>query len=283
MNLVSTGLTKGLAGLQKLGGLILPSLARAGDFASLSPPIKLAIRLLILAVVLVILGVINQVAGIKSIVAPPERIKFVGLIWLPLLFFLVLVFCWLIAWLWGQVGPDRSETSFPDIDRAWNEAVQALDRAGISLNEVPVFLILGRPQGSEGAFFDGAELLLKVRGQPDRDDAPLRVYANREAIFVTCTEASVMGRQAVILGTSEFEAPISNATESLSHFGTFCRVPEHQPDGGRNRRRRGDHGPGSAGRARAGPIALGRTSGVGAPGRGPRRAPIDDLATDIAA
>jgi hypothetical protein len=40
---------------------------------------------------------------------------------------------------------------------------------------------------------------LPVGGVPSRADAPLRVYANRDAIFVTCAGASLLGRQAAIL------------------------------------------------------------------------------------
>ena len=220
MNPVIGGLGKAWAGLKKLAGLVLPVFASAGDFAGWSPAARLAVRLVVLAVVLVGLGVVNWLLKLPAVVDPPEGWEFLARAWLPLLFVLASAFCWLAAWLWGQRGPDRVETSFPDIDRAWGEAVQALDRAGISLHELPMFLVLGRPQGPEGAFFDGAELMLKVRGQPDRDDAPIRVYANREAIYVSCASASVLGRQAAILGASEFEAPAPGGGESLSQYGT---------------------------------------------------------------
>ena len=83
--------------------------------------------------------------------------------------------------------------------------------------------MLGRPQGTEEALFEGAELPLKVRGQPARDDAPIRVYAARDAIYVTCGGASLLGLHPAVLDPSEFEAPAPDAslTGTEAEFMTF--------------------------------------------------------------
>ena len=215
---------RGVSGVRKAGGLMLPMFARPGDFAGLGPGARLALRLLAFAVTLAILAGVNRALELNVHLEPPRGLDSLGHVWLPLLFLLSSAFCWLVARLWGLLGPDRVESSFPDIERAWREAVQALDGAGIGLDESPLFLVVGRSQGPERALFDGAELPLKVRGQPGRDDAPLRVYASREAIYVTCAAASALGRQASILGSLEFESsePAAHpAGETGAQFGTF--------------------------------------------------------------
>jgi IcmF-related N-terminal domain len=208
-----------LAGLRKIGGLVLPIFADPGDFVGLGPGALWGLRLLALVLTLVVLAAINILSELHRFLEPPVGLDFLGSLWLPLLFLLIYVFCGLAWWLWSQFGPESDGATFPDIERAWREAVQSLERAGIGLNEMPLFLVLGRPQGPEGALFDGAELQLQVRGQPSREDSPLRVYASREAIFVTCPEASALGGQSTALESSEFEAPAPSAEEA--EFMTF--------------------------------------------------------------
>ncbi len=207
-----------IAGIKKVVGLVLPMFANARDFASLGPAALWALRLLALVVTLVVLGVINYYCQLHLYLEPPVPLTFLGRLWLPLLFLLLYVFGWLAWWFWRQLGSAHEGASFPDIERSWAEAVQALERAGIRLSDTPLFLILGRPQGSEAALFDGAELSLKVRGQPARDDAPIRVYANREAIYVTCAGASVLGMNAATVEPLEEEAPAEVADEEANYM-----------------------------------------------------------------
>src|SRR5205807_2466832 len=95
----------------------------------------------------------------------------------------------LLKGLWDLLGAEE-ESSFPDIDEAWDQAVRALSREGISLNDVPLFVVLGKPVGTEEALFTASGLNLSVRGAPHRD-APVRVYGNRDGVYVTCPGASL--------------------------------------------------------------------------------------------
>lgn len=119
--------------------------------------------------------------------------------WLPILWGLVYILAWLGWWLWRLLGPEEDLIEFPDIEQAWDEAVRSLHQNGIELTDAPLFFLLGRPKAEEEATFAAAQLQLKVSGAPTRPDAPLHVYAGREAIFVTCPGASLLGRQAAIL------------------------------------------------------------------------------------
>src|SRR5262249_52741041 len=75
----------------------------------------------------------------------------------------------------------------------------ALEREGIDVTEVPLFLVLGRPIEGEQGLFQAAQLQLVVNHVPSRTDAPLHVYANRDSVYVSCAGTSLLGRQAAVL------------------------------------------------------------------------------------
>ena len=219
-----TVIERGTDALKKVAGLVFPMFARARDFATLGVAALWGLRLAALATVLGLLAALNAALGLSPSLKAPQPLKQA---WLPLLFLLIYAFLWLVRWFWSQLGPEREEEGFPDIDRAWDEARLALDRAGVELNECPVFLVVGRPQGAEEVLFDAAGLHLKVRGQPGRDDAPIRVYANRDAIFVTCAGASVLGRHSAAQDDAEFVVP-APAVAVAEHQTEFMTLTDFQ-------------------------------------------------------
>jgi hypothetical protein len=154
------------------------------------------LHLLLLAAVLVGLWYLNRALGVDRLLRSgwPALHAF----WLPLLFLILYVLAWLGAWLWQLTGPDVVGWEYPDINIAWDEAVSALAAAGIDLRRVPLFLVLGRPEGAEDALFLGTELKLRVWNAPRFPGSPLRVYATNDAVFVTCAGASVLGRQTTL-------------------------------------------------------------------------------------
>jgi hypothetical protein len=190
------GLLTGIVnGLRWLAGLVLPFFAKARDFQGMGPALRWAIHILLVAAILVGLYFLNQLPKIYNNLTRPEIVR---AYWLPLLFIIVYVLGWLGWWLWRLLQPEEIY-SFPDIDAAWEEALAGLHHQGIDLTEAPLFLVLGRPAGGEAALFQATQLSLAVGGTPSRLDAPLHVYANRDAIFVTCAGASLLGRQAALL------------------------------------------------------------------------------------
>ena len=199
---------------KKVGGLVFPMFARTRDFASLSLAQLWALRAAALTTVLGLLWGINS--QFEWLIKGPWHT--VNSLWLPLVFLLMYVLLWLAQWYWSQLSPNRQDANFPDIDRAWGEVLQALARAGLSLQEAPLFLVLGRTQSPEPVLFNAAGLHLKLRGVPDRDDAPVRVYASRDAIYLTCGGASVLGQFVAPPDEAEFEAtriPESAQTDSI--------------------------------------------------------------------
>ena len=126
-------------GFKGLGRLFLPMLSKAPAGAKRRPVLQWILRLLILSLILVGLWRLNIFLGLDRYVRAPRN--FLRQLWLPLLFLLFYILCWLGWSLWKLVGPDQLTSSFPDIDQAWDEAVVALGQAGIELNEAPLFLI----------------------------------------------------------------------------------------------------------------------------------------------
>ena len=119
-------------------------------------------------------------------------------IWLPLLFVLLYAAGWL-AWWFVRLLTDPADGEFPDVLDAWNEGLQALNAAGIDPSAVPVFLVVGKPASGPADFFAATEMPFAVRGEPRRSDAPVRIYADREAIYVVAERASAVSRLAEVL------------------------------------------------------------------------------------
>ena len=136
--------------------------------------------------------------------------------WLPLLFVLVYAGAWLGYWFFKLLTDPRSGR-FPDIDDAWAEGLAALDAAGIDPREVPLVLVVGSPQTGPADFFAATKLPFAVRAEPRRADAPVKVYATREAVFVTCEGASALARLSMLLAARR--RPVAAPTDRLAGAG----------------------------------------------------------------
>ena len=141
---------------------------------------------------MLILGLINQpkFIGLTNWIRNPT----IGKIWLPLFGLCLYGLLWLGWWLYRILSLDvpAEESEFPDIDRAWAQAMDALSRADIRLDSTPLFLVLGWNSGSEEAFFQAAGIKAKVNQVPrdDEEVKPLHVTADRDGIWLTCPGAS---------------------------------------------------------------------------------------------
>lgn len=125
--------------------------------------------------------------------------------WLPLLFVLLVLGAYL-AWLFFRLLTDPKTGEFPDIEDAWRDGLLALEQAGIDPSEVPLFVVVGKPETTAADFFAATKLPLAVRAEPRRADAPVRVYATRTAVFVTAEGASVTARLADLLARQKAAA-----------------------------------------------------------------------------
>jgi hypothetical protein len=148
----------------------------------------------ILALFLVLAGaaVLSEWSGLEQFVALsswPMRV-----LWLPFVILLSLLIFGMLWWLWKLAGEERRVSQFPDIDWAWDEAALGLRKAGLSIDRLPVFLLLGQPANGIGSFFQAARTSFAIADIPRRPDAPVKVYATSEAIYVTCPGTSLLAR-----------------------------------------------------------------------------------------
>jgi hypothetical protein len=201
-------------GLRRAIGLILPFFSRAKDFRGTGPTFRWFLRILILVLILAILYWFNwrfelgRGLGRAPILfrGTPFQVHLKDF-WLPILFLLLVAITWIGWWLWN-LATEEEVSAFPDIDQAWEEAMVALHRAGIDVTDPPLFLVFGRSPGSETPLFEATHFALTIKQVPPRSDAPLHLYANRDALFVTCPDASLLGRHASILaGEAEGSTP----------------------------------------------------------------------------
>ena len=122
--------------------------------------------------------------------------------WLPLVALCLYAMTWLGWWLYRLLNLEvpTVASEYPDIDRAWSQALEALDLAGIRLDSTPLFLILGGNSSAEESLFQAAGIKAQVKQVP-RDPAELlHVTANNDGIWVSCPGASVLGQQLLALG-----------------------------------------------------------------------------------
>ena len=96
-----------------------------------------------------------------------------------------------VARLFGMEDP----SDFPDIDHAWSEALVQLGRQGLSLQAMPLFMVIGLPEDEERGFLMGAKFPAAATGPLPDTSQPLRVFANSKAAFLFVPGASAIVRQ----------------------------------------------------------------------------------------
>jgi hypothetical protein len=177
-------------------GLAFPMFRRSGTVGPADQSLGAWIaRLALVGAFLLGLGWINQ----SELIGLTQHVSYVriGNIWLPLFAFCSYAMVWL-GWLLYRVlsidiGPVTTE--FPDIDRAWSQALDALERAEIRLEETPLYLVLGGTADGDEPLFRACGIKAQVKQVPPDPTEPLHVTANRDAIWVSCRGASVLGQQ----------------------------------------------------------------------------------------
>lgn len=111
--------------------------------------------------------------------------------WLPILALLAYLLVWCAAWLWSLLAPAPVSTDFPDIDEAWDECLKSLDKAGIGIADAPVYLVLGEHKSGHDVLFKSLPHGLTVAGG-SASDAPVRIFANRDGVYVVVPGAGAL-------------------------------------------------------------------------------------------
>ncbi len=118
-------------------------------------------------------------------VADPKSDPRFILSWLVLMFAIpTAAFYAVRAWL------ETEPSQYPDLDEAWEQGVAAISKAGINIDECPLFLATGiaSPRDADN-LMQAIDWDLLVDGQPT-GKSPLRWYASNDAVVVYLLEAS---------------------------------------------------------------------------------------------
>lgn len=186
--------------------------------ASLSARIAWVVALLQILIVILTVVVILVAGGMPVFQAwwtPGKALAVIGLL------ILVPLLVYYAARLWLQHETDR----WPDIDKAWLEALVEVDRQGIDIRTTPLFLVLGSDgREAELAFMGMSPISLDVRAAPP-GSAPLHVYAGQEAIFVC---AATIGETCAIAARQQPPAttlsglPAAERSNASDRLRTLC-------------------------------------------------------------
>ncbi len=91
-------------------------------------------------------------------------------------------------WLQGE------QSRYPEIDQAWKLGMEALQRNGVDLEQVPIFLVLGAPNSKlPEALMSASGIRWIVEGEPDGRQ-PLRWYASEKGVFLCLQAVGCLGR-----------------------------------------------------------------------------------------
>src|SRR5262245_15619796 len=190
-------IAKPLAFIKGLWFLAVPMFGEAVSLRDENSAHQCLARNLVGGVVLGLLALLNQspLFGLTNVITSPGA-SWVSRYWLPLFSLCLYAMLWLGWWLYRvltlEIEPVSSD--FPDIDRAWSQARDALSKADIHMDQAPLFLVLGWPSSTEDDFFRAAGLKGQVKQVPNDPGEPLHVTANRDGIWLTCPGASLLGQ-----------------------------------------------------------------------------------------
>ena len=174
--------------LRWIGGLFAPMFVRP----SMSPGLLWTLHFLLLAGVCVGLYFLEKHFGIARNLEGPVWMR---PYWLAILFLLVYLLAWQAWWLWKLFQPGEAVSPFPDIDEAWAGVMDSLGKAGIGIADTAVYVVIGQPRSGDTALFPQLPRGLAINGGTSAA-APIRVFANRDAIYLTCPGVTLLNRAA---------------------------------------------------------------------------------------
>jgi hypothetical protein len=205
-------------------GMILPIFAEARDTRNWPAWLRWSLHLVLLGLILYgLVWLQGSDTGIgrwlREYLAARAHGGFLYTYWLPVVFMVVYLLCWVGYGLYKLFAADEESSEFPDIERAWKQAVAELERVGIRLDDTenapPVYLVLGRPAGGMDSLFRASGWNFQYRF-PNAQTSRLHVYACFEpySVFVTVPEATGWTYLCNALNGDTQFAPAANSAEA---------------------------------------------------------------------
>lgn len=149
----------------------------------------------IVFIFLVVCVITVCVAAMRLDEARPYFIRWVYGLWVivPLVILIpIFTYFGVRLWLEGEIS------AFDDIDRAWAAGIAELERNGLDIREIPLFLVLGSEgEQREQALFAASRLSLTVGNFPP-GPGPLHWYANNDGVYLVLTRVGCLSRMVAL-------------------------------------------------------------------------------------
>ncbi|TWT32846.1 type VI secretion protein IcmF/TssM N-terminal domain-containing protein [Blastopirellula retiformator] len=210
-------------GLASLGNLITAPVAATARARGTARLLLWLVHGLAIVGILIGLWFLNDYLELEKSVRFPSA--FVRSTWLPLLFLLGYALGWQVWWMMRLIRQRVSVSPYPDLDQAWTEATEQLMRNSVSLENEPLFLVLGQTAAGDANFCGSAGLSLTQPPTPRGADAPLRVWADERGVFVSFRGASLLGLQATRLQEMARAAEEASPMEVIATGGEPANAP----------------------------------------------------------
>lgn len=164
-------------------------------FLGLSVPARAALLVAIFCVLCVVIATIAYYLNPQLVTQPIVKgWKFWLVVVLLIVAIPLVVWYALKLWLEGEVS------RYPDIDYAWKAGIEALERHGLDLREIPLFLIIGvEGDAAAASLLQASRISFRVQEVP-QGPAALHWYANPEGIYLVCTETCSLSALAKVGG-----------------------------------------------------------------------------------
>jgi hypothetical protein len=132
---------------------------------------------------------------------------FVLLISLPFLF-AIPYGCYLLV----KLLLTKDVSRYPELDRAWDRGLLALENAQIRLQYSPLFLVVGGSDFRQTDNLIKAAQLGQAVHEPAGEDSPLQWYSDGESVFLFLNRASCLSKVAQKLQQTPSAGPVMGAT-----------------------------------------------------------------------
>lgn len=204
-----------LGWLRQVAGLIFPLFQQAADFAQWG---KWAWYVLHTGVILAIVAglyYVNNLPAVRDWLFQMLRSKRADLTdyFLPVAFLLMYALAWVLRWLWLLLGPDAESDDYPDVSAAFREGLERLAMKGVRVADLPLYLVLGNTRAGLDNLFQAGQVGIEVFG-PARGEPPVRMWASRNAIYVTAPGAGALSKYADMLSRGPTEDPTESGSDA---------------------------------------------------------------------